>query len=604
MRTTYRTHTCGEAGVAHVGSEMTLCGWVHARRAQGGVLFIDLRDRYGVTQATFRGDRDAALLAAAERVRPEWVLRVTGLVVARPPEAVNPDRPTGAVELDAREFEVLSEAATPPIPIDEHANVSTEQRLRHRYLDLRNPALTRTVGARALVAGSVRRHLESLGFLDIETPTLIRSTPEGARDYLVPSRVRPGTCYALPQSPQLFKQLLMVAGQDRYYQLARCYRDEDLRADRQPEFTQVDLEASFVAEEDVFGIIEPLIRDLVRTWRGSELPDPLPRMTYANAMERFGSDKPDLRNPLHLVDLAEVAGALGFAPFDAALAASGRVKGISAPGGAMLSRKELEGLEQEARALGAPGLSWLKLADGKPTGPLARFLDDRTMAPLTAAAGLADGGLLVTAAGDDTLVHRVLGHLRGLLGRRLGLLDEHRDEVLWVTDFPLFAWDEESRRIEAQHHPFTSPAPDQLDAFFAAADGGEEERRAAARTLRSRAYDLVMNGVEIGGGSIRIHRQDVQAAAFRLLGLAPDDVERRFGWFVDALRYGTPPHGGIALGLDRLVMCLIGASTIQDVIAFPKTSSAADLLCGAPAAVDESQIRDLGLRWSDAPPSP
>ena len=607
MRTTYRTHTCGDLRAEHAGTEVTLCGWVHARRDQGGVLFLDLRDRYGLTQVTFRGDRDAALLAAAERVRPEWVVRATGLVAARPSEAVNPDRATGEIEVEAHALVVLSEAATPPIPVDEHAAVSTELRLRHRYMDLRRPALTHTVGARARIAGTVRRHLEAQGFLDIETPTLIRSTPEGARDYLVPSRVRPGTCYALPQSPQLFKQLLMVAGQDRYYQLARCYRDEDLRADRQPEFTQVDLEASFVTEEDIFALLEPLVRDLVRTWRGTQLPDPLPRMTYAEAMERFGSDKPDLRNPLELVDLAGVAGALGFAPFTSTLESGGRVKGLRVPGGSALSRKDLDGLEREARSMGAPGLAWTKLAEGKPSGPLARFLGGEGAAAFLAAAGLEDGDLLLTAAGDDTLVHRVLGGLRLLVGAKLGLVDESRNEVLWVTDFPLFAWDEEHQRIDAQHHPFTSPASDQLEAFFAAAKGSAEDRKALCGTLRSRAYDLVMNGVEIGGGSIRIHRQDVQQTVFALLGISESEVERRFGWFVEALRYGTPPHGGIALGLDRLVMCLIGASTIQDVIAFPKTSSAADLLCGAPASVDDAQMHELHLAWDlpqeDAPTS-
>ena len=531
---------------------------------------------------------------------------MTGRVSARPPEAVNTERPTGAVELEADALVVLSEAATPPIPVDEHASVSTELRLRHRYMDLRRPSLTHLVGARARIAGTVRRHLEGLGFLDIETPTLIRSTPEGARDYLVPSRVRPGTCYALPQSPQLFKQLLMVAGQDRYYQLARCYRDEDLRADRQPEFTQVDLEASFVTEEDIFAVIEPLLRDLVRTWRGRDLPDPLPRMTYQEAMERFGSDKPDLRNPLELVDLASVVPGLGFAPFDATLASGGRVKGLRVPGGAALSRKDLEGLEREARSMGAPGLAWCKRAEGKPSGPLARFLGGEAAAPFLAAAGLADGDLLLTAAGSDAVVHRVLGHLRLLVGQRLGLVQEERDEVLWITAFPLFAWDEENQRVEAQHHPFTSPATEHLDAFLAAAAGPVEARRRLAADLPSRAYDLVMNGVEIGGGSIRIHRQDVQQAVFELLGIGPDEVERRFGWFVEALRYGTPPHGGIALGLDRLVMCLVGATTIQDVIAFPKTASAADLLCQAPAPVDEAQLADLGLRWvvPDADASP
>ena len=457
MRTSYRTHSCGDLRAEHVGHRVTLCGWVNVVRDQGGVLFVDLRDRYGITQVTFRGDKDMELLAAAQPVRPEWVLQVEGEVIARPPEATNPEMATGAVELEAAQLTILSEAKTPPFPLAERTEVNAEVRLRHRYLDLRRKRATWILGARAQISSTIRRYLDEHGFLDVETPTLIRSTPEGARDYLVPSRLKPGTFYALPQSPQLLKQLLMVGGQDRYYQFARCWRDEDLRADRQPEFTQVDLEASFVVEEDIYALFEPLIQALVKTWRGSEVSAPFERISYAECMDRFGSDKPDRRNPLELKDVAAAAASIDFVPFNLAREQGGRINALVAPGGASLSRKQIEAFESEAKSMGAPGLAWTKWAEEKPTGPLSRFLGgDAGLAFLEATGGRV-GDLILVAAGSAALVHRVLGRLRDVVAQQLGLVDTDANAVLWVTEFPLVEdWDEETGRFNPQHHPFTN----------------------------------------------------------------------------------------------------------------------------------------------------
>ena len=595
MQTTYRTHTCGALRGADEGASATLCGWVNVARDQGGVLFVDLRDRYGITQVTFRGDKDPALLAAGERVRGEWVLQVAGTVIRRPPEAVNPNMSTGEIELEASSLTVLSQADTPPFPIDDRSEVSSEIRLKHRYLDLRRKKLTDFITARARISTTIRRHLEAQGFVDIETPTLIRSTPEGARDYLVPSRVHPGSFYALPQSPQLFKQLLMIGGQDRYYQFARCYRDEDLRADRQPEFTQVDLEASFVKEEDVYALLEPCIAELIRDWRGEDIPTPFLRMPYREAMARFGSDKPDLRNPLELVDVTTEAAGLGFAPFAAAVEGGGLVKALVGPGAAAFSRKEIEALEADARGMGAPGLAWAKIAADRPTGPLAKFLEGEAGVAFLAKIGAQVGDWFCVAAGGSALVHRILGAMRDKVARKLDLVDGAKNSVLWVTDFPLVEWNEDEGRFDAMHHPFTSPSDETADVLLRA-KAGEAIHPEEIGGLPSKAYDLVLNGSEIGGGSIRIHRADVQEAIFHLLQISPEEVERRFGWFVGALRYGTPPHGGLALGFDRLVMSLLGEAGIQEVIAFPKTMAAADLLCRAPARVDTAQLDELSIQ--------
>jgi aspartyl-tRNA synthetase len=603
MKTAYRTHTCGALRAADEGAHATLCGWVNVVRAQGGVLFVDLRDRYGITQVTFRGDRDPDLLSAAEKVRGEWVLQVQGSVVRRPPEAANPNMPTGEIELEASALEILSESRTPPFPLHERADVSPEIRLRHRYLDLRRRRMGEILRDRARIAAILRQGFERQGFVDVETPTLVRSTPEGARDYIVPSRVHPGRFYALPQSPQIFKQLLMVGGQDRYYQFARCYRDEDLRADRQPEFTQIDVEASFVRPEDVWGFFEPVIAELVKEFHGREVAQPFRRMPYRECMERFGCDKPDLRNPLELVDVAAGAAALGFRVFSSVLEAGGRVKALVAPGGASFSRKEIDAFEAEAKSMGAPGLAWAKVTPDGATGPLGRFLHGEAGAAFLAAAGAGAGDLLLCAAGTSVVVHRVLSSLRDAVARRLDLVDAQRTEVLWVTDFPLLEWSEELGRFQAQHHVFTMPVEEDLPLVFEAAaagpDGWDREKLASIRT---QAYDLVIDGVEMGSGSVRIHRQDVQQAAFALLELTPDEVERRFGWFVDALQYGTPPHGGFAIGFDRLVMTLLGEDGIQDVIAFPKTMTASDLMCRAPGPVDPEQLEELHLASTAAEP--
>jgi len=601
MQTRYRTHTCGALRASDLGAGVRLCGWVNAVRDQGGVLFVDLRDRYGRTQVTFRGDAAPGLLERAQRVRPEWVLLVEGVVALRPEEARNPRLDTGDVEVAAHALEVLSEATTPPFPLDERAQVTPEVRLRHRYLDLRRPSVTHALAVRARAASMLRRGLEAQGFIEYETPTLIRSTPEGARDYLVPSRVHPGAFYALPQSPQLLKQLLMVGGQDRYYQFARCYRDEDLRADRQPEFTQVDVEASFVTEEDVRDVLEPLVVELVAAFRGETLARPFLRLTHAEAMERYGSDKPDLRNPLELVDLGGGVAGLGFRPFDEALAAGGRVKGLRLPGGAALARRETDAMEQEARGLGLGGLAWVKRAPGALSGPLARFLAGGAGEAFLHAAQVAEGDLLLVAAGSAARVDKALGALRLAAGTRLGLADASKNSVLWVTAFPLFEWNEEAGRLEACHHPFTAPSQEGEELLLRAHERPGSVSREELLGLKARAYDLVFNGSETAGGSLRIHRRDVQEALFSALGLGPADVERRFGWFVEALRYGTPPHGGFAIGFDRLVMSLLGEAGIQDVIAFPKTLAASDLMCGAPAPVDLEQMAVLGLRPQPAP---
>ena len=596
MQTTYRTHTCGALRATDKGSTVTLSGWVNAVRDQGGVLFVDLRDRFGLTQVTFRGDKDAALLEAAERVRPEWVLQVEGSVLARPEEAVNPNMDTGAIEVEATRLVVLSEARTPPFPLHEHADVSAEVRLRHRYLDLRRTRMTEILQARAEIMSIVRRGLEAQGFIDVETPTLVRSTPEGARDYLVPSRVHPGSFYALPQSPQIFKQLLMVGGQDRYYQFARCYRDEDLRADRQPEFTQIDLEASFVKPDDVFGFIEPFVAELIERFHGRPQDRPFRRMPYNEAMERFGSDKPDLRNPLELTGMSEAAATLGFRVFEMALESGGVVKTLVAPGGATFSRKEIDGLEGIAKSVGAPGLAWAKITDDGATGPMGKFLKEEAGAAFVAATGAVPGDLLLCGAGSAALVNRVLSALRDVVAKKLELVDTERTEVLWVTEFPLLEWSEEQERFQAMHHPFTMPLEEDLPIVFAAAEDPQASDRAQLAGIRTQAYDLVINGVEMGSGSVRIHRQDIQQAAFGLLGFDAEEIDRRFGWFVDALQYGTPPHGGFAFGFDRLVMTLLGEEGIQDVIAFPKTMTASDLMCRAPAPVETVQLDELGVQ--------
>jgi len=584
MRSSLRTHTCGALRRGDVGSAVTLCGWVNARRDQGGVIFVDLRDRHGLTQVTLRGDKDPALLERASAVRPEWVLRVAGTVTPRPPNAVNANMPTGEIEVEATSIEVLAESPTPPFQPTDRTEAGIDLRLEYRFIDLRRPKMTRILVERAHIVSTWRRHLEANGYLEVETPALTRSTPEGSRDFLVPSRLHPGNFYALPQSPQLFKQLLMVSGFDRYYQIARCYRDEDSRADRQPEFSQVDIEGSFLSEEDVYALIEPVVAELVKRYRGHDLPSPLPRMRYDEAMSRFGSDKPDLRNPLELADVSGPASKTTFRVFTEAVQKGGSVIALRVPGGASLPRKDVDGWEAEAKSMGAGGLAWCKVAAEGPSGPAAKFLTGDAGAAVLGAAKVAPGDLVLFAAGPTALGRKILGHLRKPAAERLNLVDTTTTKALWVTDFPLVEWNADEKRWDACHHPFTSPAE---------ADWDRLEKEPGS--VRARAYDLVVDGTEAGGGSIRIHRPDRRQRLFALLGITPEDVERRFGWFVNALRYGAPPHGGIALGVDRLVMLFLGEDAIQEVIAFPKTAQARDLLTHAPAPVDEKQLREAGV---------
>jgi len=586
-----RSHYCGELNSSHVGSEVVLCGWAHRRRDHGGVIFIDLRDREGLVQVVLDPDRPE-VFARAEQVRGEYVLRVTGRVRPRPEGTVNPDLPTGEIEVLGTDLEVLNVSETPPIQLDSHvADASEEVRLRYRYVDLRRPEMQERLRYRSRVTQALRSFLDQSGFFDIETPILTKSTPEGARDYLVPSRTHPGEFFALPQSPQLFKQLLMMAGMDRYYQIARCFRDEDLRADRQPEFTQLDIEVSFMTEDELMGLMEAMIRSLFRDVAGVDLPDPFPRLTYAEAMRRFGSDRPDLRVPLELVDVADLMAGVDFKVFAGPAAdPKGRVVALRLPRGGALSRKEIDDYTKFVGIYGAKGLAYIKVNEWGSKGreglqsPILKFLPDATVDGILDRTAAEDGDLIFFGADKATVVNESLGALRVRLGQDLGLM-EPTWRPLWVVDFPMFEHDPASGRWVALHHPFTAPKEDQLDLLET--DPG---------ACLSRAYDMVLNGTEIGGGSIRIHREPVQRRVFKLLNISDSQAEDRFGFLLKALKLGAPPHGGIAFGLDRLVMLMTGAGSIRDVMAFPKTQTAACLLTDAPSPVDEAQLNELALR--------
>ncbi|MBS0516987.1 MAG: aspartate--tRNA ligase [Proteobacteria bacterium] len=582
-----RTHYCGLVDEALVGSEVTLCGWADTRRDHGGVIFIDLRDHEGVVQVVVEPENGDAF-AASEHVRYEFCLRITGKVRARPAAQINERLHTGRIEVVADKVEVLNAAAPLPFMLDD--TPGEDARLRYRYLDIRRPDMQRKLRMRTRLVAALRRHLDARGFQDIETPILTKATPEGARDYLVPSRVHPTEFFALPQSPQLFKQLLMMAGMDRYYQIARCFRDEDLRADRQPEFTQLDMEFAFVEERDVQDTVEAMIREVFREVVGVELADPFPRMTYAEAMRLYGSDKPDLRIALQLVDVAEHVKHVDFKVFSGpANDAGGRVVALRLPNGAVQPRKYLDDLGQYVTRYGAKGLAWIRIDDiakGRDglTSPITKFLDDKALERIFKAVGAHNGDVIFFGAGPYKTVSDYMGALRLKVGKDNGLVG-NAWKPLWVTDFPMFEYDAEARRYVALHHPFTAPNIDDID-----------DLKANAATALSRGYDMVLNGNEIGGGSIRIHRPEMQSTVFELLGIGAEEAEAKFGFLLEALKYGAPPHGGIAFGIDRIAALMAGTESIRDVIAFPKTASAQDLLTGAPSNVAEAQLQELHVR--------
>ncbi len=582
--TELRTHRCGEMRASHIGSEVVMMGWVATRRDHGGVIFVDLRDHTGLVQAVFKPEVNPDTHRRADALRNEFVIAVKGKVAPREAGNVNPKLDTGEVEVLADEVEILN-VSRPPL-YDWGDEVDERHRMKHRYFDLRGPAMQRNLRLRSRAAAFVRNHLLARDFVEIETPVLTKATPEGACDYLVPSRVNPGSFYALPQSPQIFKQLLMVSGFDRYFQVVKCFRDEDLRGNRQPEFTQIDMELAFTQPEEVYRVVDELMAGLFREIRGVEVKLPIPRMTYAQAMEEYGSDAPDLRFGLKLVDLGEVVKGCGFKVFADAVAAGGQVKGIRVPGGAAMSRKDLDDLAEYVATFGAKGMAWVKRQPDGWQSPIAKFLADDVRAEMERRLELEEGDLAVFCADSRTVVAAALGNLRGELARRTGLIDEKDFRFVWVTGFPLLEYDPEQKRYTAMHHPFTSPVPEDLEAYEKSDPGA----------IRARAYDIVLNGVELGGGSIRIHRAELQNRVFRLLGLAEEEVRKKFGFLLEAFTHGAPPHGGIALGFDRIVMFLVGTQSIRDVIAFPKTQRAADLMMEAPTPVEEHQLTELGLR--------
>jgi aspartyl-tRNA synthetase len=591
-----RTHTCGELRRQHVGASVTLNGWVHARRDHGGIYFLDVRDRYGLTQVVIGEE-----LGASVKLGPEFVISVHGKVHAREGSQINAERPTGEIEVIADSIEVLSSSPPPPIDISGATETALETRLRYRYIDLRRPQMQKNLAHRSRFINAMRRAFERQGFLEIETPILTKATPEGARDFLVPSRVHPGEFYALPQSPQIFKQILMVAGYDRYFQVARCFRDEDLRADRQLEFTQLDMEMSFVEEEDVFAAWEKVLQDTVRDALGVEIAIPFPRMRWEEAMERFGVDKPDLRFGLELHAADAWAKSSDFQVFRGAVESGGRVMGLTVPAAHNLSRKDITELEQIAKGIGAKGLAFWKASASGGSGPLAKFCAAPGAAQsLMTAMAASEGDTCLFIADKTAITRKVLGELRNQLGRRLNLVpkgavpsEPAHFRFTWVTHFPLFEWDEEAQRYFSAHHPFT--APEDWSLGGANPDLGK---------LSSRAYDLVFNGWELGSGSVRIHRADVQQRIFTLLGIGPEEQQRKFGFLLEALGNGAPPHAGFALGLDRTSALTLGLDNIRDVIAFPKTASATDLMCGAPSVIDAAQLAEVHVAIAVPAPKP
>ncbi|MFQ6097280.1 MAG: aspartate--tRNA ligase [Armatimonadota bacterium] len=580
-----RTHKCGELRPEHIGEKVILNGWVHRYRDHGGVLFLDLRDREGICQIVCDPAESTDAHATASEARQEWVLSVTGEVSRRPPGTENPALPTGDIEVRARRVEVLNEAKTPPFTLDEASEVEEHTRLKYRYLDLRSPRMQRNLRAAHVAAATTREYLNSLGFWEIETPLLIRATPEGARDYLVPSRTHPGHFFALPQSPQLFKQLLMVAGCDRYYQIARCLRDEDIRADRQHEFTQIDIEMAFVEQDDILEVTEGMLAHIVRAVRGVEVPVPFPRLTWRDAMERYGTDKPDTRFGLELVDLSDALRGCDFQVFSRTIADGGVVKAINVKGGGGLTRSQIDGpLRRQAADHGAKGLAWLQARNGGLEGTIRKYLSDEEVRAIRDAVAARDGDIILFGSDEYGVACESLAHVRLWLGRHLGLVDEDRLDFLWVLDFPLFEKTTEGG-ITPSHHPFTMPHPEDLHRL--------ESDPLACRAV---AHDVILNGNELGGGSIRIHKRDIQEKVFPAIGLSAEEAREKFGFLLEAFEYGAPPHGGIALGMARLLMILLKEPNIREVIPFPKTQSAADLMTGAPVMLDSDELKELHIR--------
>jgi len=583
-----RTHHCGVVTTEHLDNEIVFCGWVHRRRDHGGVIFIDLRDHSGLVQIVFDPDR-AEIFQMAEQVRNEFVLQVTGRVRHRPEGTVNPEMPTGEVEVLATDLQILNRADTPPFQLDD-TDVSEENRMRYRYVDLRREDMQERIRKRAAIISELRRHLEEQDFIDVETPVLTRATPEGARDYLVPSRTHAGSFFALPQSPQLFKQLLMMGGMDRYYQIARCFRDEDLRADRQPEFSQLDIEMAFVSEEDIMQMTEAMVRKLFKNQLGVDLPDPFPRMPYEEAMRRFGSDKPDLRVAMELTELSDVMKSVDFKVFAGpANSEDGRVAALRVPGGNALTRKQIDVYEEFVKRYGAKGLAYIKcneVAKGRDglQSPIVKNIDDEVLQAIVERTGAEDGDLIFFGADTATVVNDGLGALRLEVAKDLGLVSEGW-QPMWVVDFPMFEYDKREKRWQAIHHPFTAPTVSE-----------PEQLKSSPGDALSRAYDMVLNGTELGGGSIRIHDRALQEAALEVLGIGEKEADEKFGFLLNALKYGAPPHGGIAFGIDRLVMLMTDSTSIRDVMAFPKTQSASCLLTAAPGEVSDRQMKELSLR--------
>lgn len=580
-----RTHYCGDLRIEQAGKQVVLMGWVQRRRDHGGLIFVDLRDRTGLTQVVFSPDLHKDAFLKAEGVRNEYVLAVQGSVRERPDGTVNPNLATGQVEVLAHELRVLNRAKTPPFYIEDGVDVDENLRLRYRYLDLRRPEMQEALALRHRAGKSVRDFLDEHGFLEIETPMLTKSTPEGARDYLVPSRVNPGRFYALPQSPQLFKQILMVAGLDKYFQIVRCFRDEDLRADRQPEFTQIDIEMSFVDVDDVLDLMEDMVARLCNEVAGLEIPRPFPRLSYREAMDRFGSDKPDTRFGMELKDISDIAAGCGFKVFASAVAGGGQVKGINATGCGSFSRKEIDDLTAYAAIYKAKGLAYFILTEDGVKSAIAKFFNEQELSVILARMEAKPGDLLLFVADKPQVVADSLGALRLHLGERLGLIPEDTYNFLWVVDFPLLDYDQEEGRYVAMHHPFTSPR--ETDIPLLESDPGK---------VRAKAYDLILNGIEVGGGSIRIHRRDIQEKMFSAIGIGQEEAAEKFGFMLEAFEFGTPPHGGIAFGFDRLIMLLAGKKTIRDVIAFPKTQSATCLMTQAPGFVAAGQLKELHIK--------